>query len=112
MARVEVTSDEVLVQLSVGERVAALHGDLRLPRAAVRGVEVVDHALAALRGIRAPGLGLPRIVAIGTWRHQGGKDFVVARRGQRGLRLVLTGQPWRAVLVGLADPDEVARRLR
>jgi uncharacterized protein len=112
MARVVVTGDEVVVQLSTGEKIAGLHGGIRLPRGAVRGVEVVDDALATVRGIRAPGLGVPRRVAIGTWRHRDGKDFVVARRGQRGLRLALSGQPWQAVLVGLPDPDEVARRLR
>jgi hypothetical protein len=81
----------------------------------VSGVEVVPDALAAVRGLRAPGLGLPSR-RIGTWRRRGEKTFVSVRRGQAGLRLALAGQRFDTVLVGLPDPAAVAaeltRRLR
>lgn len=112
MAKVRVTADEVRIALSPWEKVAALHGDLRLPRRAVCGVEVLDDSLTGVRGVRAPGLRLPRSRAIGTWRHRHGKDFVVARRAQGGLRLVLSGSPWSAVLISLPDPRAVAEQLR
>jgi hypothetical protein len=35
----------------------------------------VDEAVARLRGIRAPGTGLPNVIAVGTRRGDFGKDF-------------------------------------
>jgi hypothetical protein len=81
----------------------------------VTDVEVVPDAFSAVRGRRAPGLGLPSR-RIGTWRRRGERSFVSVRRGRSGLRLRLTGQRFDTVLVGLPDPAataaELTRRLR
>ena len=65
-----------------------------------------------IRGIRAPGFGLPRYGALGTWRHGGRKDFVSVRYGTPGVVLELTGQPYARLVVGVADPDGVLRAAR
>ncbi len=44
---------------------------------------------------------------IGTWRRRDGKDLVVARRGEPGVRIELEGQRFAAVVVG-GDDVEVA----
>lgn len=111
MATLRVTEQEITVVLSTWEKVAALHGDVRVPRSALRGVQLVDDVLTAVRGTLRPGLSVRGSWAIGTWRHRHRKDFVVARHTQ-GLCLVLSGSPWHAVLVSLPDPEAVAEQLR
>nr|BFE82779.1 hypothetical protein GCM10020093_053800 [Planobispora longispora] len=48
------TGGELVLALSQGEKVAGLHGDIRMPRAAVREVAVVENAVADARGLRSP----------------------------------------------------------
>ena len=115
MAIVHLTTETLTVRLTRGEKLAGLLRDLTVPLSAVATVEVVPDALAAVRGLRAPGLGLPGR-RIGTWRRRGRAALVSVRRGQPGLRLELTGQRVDTVLVGLPDAGavatELARRLR
>jgi hypothetical protein len=115
MATVQLTTETLTVHLSRGEKIAGLLRDLSVPLAAVTGVEVVPDGLSAVRGLRAPGLGLPSR-RIGTWRRRGERSLVSVRRGQAALRLRLTGQRFDTVLVGLPDPAataaELTRRLR
>lgn len=112
MSTVRIVDDRVEVRLTPAEKVAGLLRDLVVPRSAVTGVEVVDRGLSAPRGLRAPGLGLPGLAKIGTWRARGLRQYVVVRRGQAALRLVLAGQRYDAVAVGTDDADELARLLR
>ena len=103
MARIRTSQDEVGVELSTAERVWALRGDVRVPRTAVTAATVEPDGLAAVQGVRAPGLGLPGLVKVGTWRGRWGKDLVAVRRGEAAVVLDLQGQPWRRLVVGLAD---------
>jgi hypothetical protein len=50
-------------------------GDIRVPLRAVTDVHAVDTAWPHLRGMRAPGTGVPSVVAVGTRRGGFGKDF-------------------------------------
>ena len=111
MATVQLTPETLTVHLSRGEKVLGLLRDLTVPRSSVTAVEVVPDGLSALRGIRAPGLGLPGLRAIGTWRRRGERSLVSVRRGQPALRLGLTGQRVDTVLVGLPDPAAAAAEL-
>jgi hypothetical protein len=105
MATIDVHDDEVVVRLTTFEKIFALRGDLRFPRGSVRNVERYDDGLDAVRGFRAPGLALPGIVKVGTWRRRSGKELVVVRRGEPALRIELDGQPFGALVVGGADVD-------
>jgi hypothetical protein len=82
-----------------------------MPRWAVQHVEVVNAPLKAIKGWRAPGTGVPRLIAYGTFRRSSGKDFVAVRRGQRAVRLTLARQEFSALMIGTADPDSLARDL-
>lgn len=82
VATVDLTEQEVVVRLTALEKLGALHGDLRLPRTAVRRVDITSHPFPEMRGVRAPGTALPRFLALGTWRRAGKKDFVAIYRGR------------------------------
>jgi hypothetical protein len=75
VAAVRVDDDDVVVALTRLEKVAALHGDVRVPLSAVHAVEVVDDGPAAVHGVRAPGTAWPGGPKIGTWRRRGGRTF-------------------------------------
>ncbi|MGY1697915.1 hypothetical protein ACI780_23710 [Geodermatophilus sp. SYSU D00814] len=107
MATIQTTPQTLSVSLTRTEKVLGLLRDLEVPRAAVRSVEVVPDGLAAARGLRAPGLGLPGRRLIGTWRRRGTRAFVSVRRGP-AVRLHLTGQRFDTVLVSADDAAAVA----
>jgi hypothetical protein len=51
---------------------------------AVRVVWVVDKPFSEIEGIRSPGTGVPGVIALGTCRARGRRDFVAVSRGERG----------------------------
>lgn len=102
----------VRLRFRAWEKVAGLIRDLDVPVSAIRAVEVVEDGLAATRGLRAPGLGLPRLRKVGTWRGRGHKSLVSVRRHQPAVRLRLTGQRFDEVLVGADDAAALLERLR
>lgn len=107
MANITVTDEEISIELTRGEKIGGLLGNLRIPLVQVRSVESLSDPLSAPRGIRSPGLGLPGVAKIGTWRARGVRQYVVARRAQPGVRLVLTGNRYDEVV--LSVPDETVR---
>ena len=112
MSAVSFDSSHLTVELTPAEKVAGLHGDVTVPLTAITDVKVVPDALAATRGLRAPGAHLPGVRKIGTWRTKAGAEFVVAGRGQAGVRLTLTGQKLASLLVGDDDAEALADRIR
>ncbi len=110
MASLQVRPPVLSLRLTRAEKVAGLVRDVDVPLAAVRDVEVVTDAVAAVRGVRAPGLGLPRR-KIGTWRGAGHKSLVCVRRGQPAVRVRLDGQKWDELLVGTDDAESVVAAL-
>jgi hypothetical protein len=105
MATIETTPRTLRISLTRAEKVLGLLRDLEVPLAAVRSAEVVPEGLAAVRGLRAPGLGLPAR-RIGTWRRRGTKTLLSVRRGP-AVRLELTGQRYDTVLVTVDDAPAV-----
>ena len=110
MATVQLTTDSLTVHLTRAEKLAGLLRDLTLPLDAVTEMEVVPDGASAVRGVRAPGLGLPWR-RIGTWRRRGERSLVSVRRGEPALRLRLTGQRFDTVLVGLPDAAATAAEI-
>ena len=112
MAQLIVENDEVVLRLSGFEKAESLHGDLRLPLAAVKSVEVVDNALSAVHGFRSPGTGVPGLLAVGTYRQQGRKTFAVVHMNfSRGVRVQLGGADYDELIVSCADPEDTAATL-
>jgi len=110
MAQIKIEDETVVVHLSLAEKIGALHGDLHFPRSAVRSARVVDKPFAEIQGIRSPGTGVPRIIALGTWRRRGReRDFVAVYRGERGIVVEVdpNASSYRRVILSTKDPDGV-----
>ena len=84
MAEVVEINDELILQLSLREKIFALHGN---PRAKVADLISTTEAVdpwnrKVLKGFRAPGTALPYLILLGTMRFKGGKDFTaIYKRG-------------------------------
>lgn len=111
MAKVVVRGDELRVELTGLEKLAALHGDISIPLSAVNGSEVVDRPVSAVTGMRAPGLAIRGRTKIGTWRAPGRRIFAVARSHTPAVRIDLSGQKYDQLIVSLPDAAAVAAQL-
>ncbi|WP_448627574.1 hypothetical protein [Geodermatophilus sp. URMC 64] len=111
MATLQRTDSALRLTFTRGEKIAGLVRDVEIPRSAVAAVSVETEPLTAVRGLRAPGLGLPGVRRIGTWRGHGTRTLVSVRRGQPAVRVELTGQRYPALIVGDDDAARLAAEL-
>ena len=112
VSTITVDGSTLTVRLSAVEKALGLLRDQVVPRSAVVDVEVVEDGLSAVRGIRAPGLGVPVLRKLGTWRGAGRTRFVDVRRGEPALRVTLRGHRYDELLLGTPDAAELAASLR
>lgn len=102
----------LVLSLSRWERLGGLHGDIRVPLSAVEDVAVTQRPFGELRGMRAPGTGWPRVIALGTWRGRREKGFAAVYRGQPGVFVRLRGSPFAWLCISTDDPHAVVERIR
>jgi hypothetical protein len=114
MAELQVQGNELVLHLSAAEKVEGVHGDLRVPLSAVRGVAVLENAHQAA-GIKAGvkvGTRIPGVVEVGLVQGRTTRRFVAVHHDTpRGLRIVLDGSGYGEWIVGSTDPEAVVTRL-
>ena len=78
MAHVERFGSYVILALSPKEKFFAFHSSPQARYDEIVSVRKIDKAWSwkVMRGFRAPGTGLPGLVALGTWRVRRGKNFL------------------------------------
>ncbi|MFF1556417.1 hypothetical protein [Streptomyces sp. NPDC058279] len=113
MARLSVEGTDVVVRLSLRERLAVRRRrDIRVPVAAVRDVAVESSWWRVLRGVPTTGSWRPGR-CVGVRRSPEGDDFVSVRAKGPVLRLDLSGDAgFRRLALTLPDADATARELR
>ena len=112
MPSVTVLADVVAIRFTAAERVAGLLHDLDVPLRNVDSVTVVPDGLAAVDGLRAPGLGIPGRRKLGVWRSRGRRSVVAVRAGDPALVLELAGHYFQKIVVCPGDADAIADDLR
>ena len=105
MAQLDIAGDTLLVRFSLFEKVFGLIGDQRIPLSAVTEAHAETNGLRAVHGLRAPGLGMPGVRKIGTWRGRGTKTLVSVTHDQPALVLTLRGMRYDAMVIGCANPE-------
>jgi hypothetical protein len=111
MTTLHVEGNDLALRFTTFEKIAGLVRDTRVPLSSIRSVEVVEDGLAAAKGLRAPGLGLPGIRKLGTWRTLGAKSLVSVRRDVPAVRITLDGERYDTLLVSTPDAAAIADRL-
>lgn len=117
MAALDLVDGKLTIRLRLLERVCALRRtDLKVAAEQVVQAQVTEDPLSLVRGLRWPGTGLPGILAMGTWRWAGGRDFLLVHRAHApAVVLDLTSHEFTRVVVTTddhADAELVARELR
>ena len=110
MTTISLRQDRLSVRFTRTEKVLGLVRDHSFPLASVTSTRVEEVGLQAVRGLRAPGLGLPGRWLVGTWRGHG-RTLVSVRRGQPALVVELTGQRFERLVLGTHDAADLAGRL-
>jgi hypothetical protein len=103
VADLEVEGNELVLHLRPIEKAEGAHGDIRVPLSAVTAVRSVDDPWPELRGIRAPGTGLPNVIAVGTRRGGFGKDFAAVHGKGPAVVVELEGAPYGRFVVTADD---------
>jgi len=103
---------ELVLHLHAAEKAEGFHGDIRMPLSAVTAVRVVEDPWPELRGIRAPGTGLPDVIAVGTRRGGFGKDFAAVHGTGPAVVVELEGVEFGRLLVTANDAPGVASAIR
>jgi hypothetical protein len=111
MAEIRIEADELVVELSELEKVGALRGDVHAPLSAVRVVRVAEDPRPELRGMRAPGTGIPGVIALGS-RRGAGHDFVAVYHNRPAVVVELDGAEFDRLVITVPDPEATAAELR
>jgi len=113
MARLDYSGDSLVLRLSLLERFGAVvTHDIALPLVAIRSVRVSDDPWSELRGIRAPGTGIPGVIALGTRRHSLGRDFAAVYGKGPAVIVELAGVRFQRLVVSSSDAARVADEVR
>ena len=112
MADLDVEGNELVLRLRALEKAESVHGDIRVPLSAVRAVRSVDDPWPELRGIRAPGTGIPNVIAVGTRRGSFGKDFAAVHGEGPAVVVELDGTDFARLVVTSDDAAARARGIR
>lgn len=94
MGSFSVEEQDFVLHLSGLEKLEGMRGDIRVPRSSVRAVRWVADPWPELRGIRAPGTGFPGVIAVGTRRGGGIKDFAAVHGRRPAVVVELDGSDY------------------
>jgi hypothetical protein len=103
--------ETLTIHLGPLERLLALRGSLSLPLQHIASTESVPDGLAAVKGLRAPGLSVPGRAKYGTWRRRQGNTVVLVSGRGPALRISSTTGPVRDVLVSTPRADQLAAQI-
>jgi hypothetical protein len=114
MAELRIDGNELVLHLTAAEKIEGVHGDLRAPLSAVRGIEVLDdaHEPAGVHAGVKIGTRIPGVIEVGIVQGADRRLFAAVHRGTpRGLRVRFEGTHYDEWIVGCADPETVAATL-
>jgi hypothetical protein len=111
MAELRIEGEELVVELSELERLGAFHGDIRTPLTSVREVRVAEDPRPELRGMRAPGTGIPGVIALGSRRGEG-HDFAAVYHNRPAVVVELEDAEFDRLVITVPDPQATAAAVR
>jgi hypothetical protein len=109
----DVTESSLCVRIRGWDALFALSRGMTIPLSSVRGIAVAPRRRVPATGLRLPGTGFPGVIRAGSYGTGDRRDFWLVRRAAEVLVIELEpGEPYRRIVLELADPREVCLRLR
>jgi len=111
MAELRLDGTDLVVRLSALEKLGAVRGDVRVPLRAITTVRVSDEAWSELRGVRAPGTGIPGVISLCTRRGKGVRDFAAVYGHGPAVVVDASGADFDRLVVSDARAAQTAREI-
>jgi hypothetical protein len=112
VARFELDNGALVLRLSELEKLGGLHADVRVPLAMIAEVRVAADPWSELRGIRAPGTGIPGVIALGTRLGSGTSDFVAVYHHDPAVVVETSGGEFDRLVVTSSEAAANAEMIR
>ncbi|MFC6356422.1 hypothetical protein [Luethyella okanaganae] len=113
MASLRVHSDRLEIKLTPAEKALALHkDDIIVQRENIRSATITEDPWIWIRGIRAPGTLVPLVVAAGTWKFHGGKDFLVIKGKRQAVVIDIADEEFARVIVSTSHAVDLIDSLK
>ena len=113
MAELIVDDEDLVVRLTLGEKIWSFHGNIRVPVSAIIRVAPDPKPWLGLRGWRMAGISFTGYAVLGTRRHGTGYDFCILHRDQPAVRVDLASGRFSRLVIGVPeDADPVAEAAR
>jgi hypothetical protein len=114
MAELIVDDKDLVVHLTLGEKIGSFHGDIRVRRSAIVSVAPDPKPWLDLRGWRMAGISFVGHAVLGTRRHGDGYDFCILHRDRPAVRVVLDSGRFSRLVISVpegGDPEAEAARI-
>ena len=113
MASLRVHPDRLEIHLTPAERTLSLRrADIVVQRDNIRSVAITDDPWTWIRGIHAPGVQLPLVLAVGTWKFHGGKDFLAVKGKRQAVVIDLVDEEFARVLLSTSHAVDLIASLK
>ncbi len=114
MAKLTVDDKDLVVHLTLGEKVWGFHGDIRVSLASIVSVAADPDPWLGIRGWRMAGVSFSGRAARGTRRHGDNYDFCILSRDQPAVRVDLAAGRFSRLVICVpegGDPAAEAARI-
>ena len=108
MALLKIAGEKLKLELSSLEKLGAFHPSLEIDISQVESIEEIPSPWTSkvLKGVRAPGTGIPFVIMLGTLRYRGGKDFCAIYKRQPHAVISLKSGEFKRWIVAIGDRSE------
>lgn len=111
MPAIELTSNTLIVRLSILEKIFSVRGNLHIPLSQVRGATEDSGFNSEPLGLRIPGTHIPGFLKAGTFVKNSERQFVYLRPALQPLVIELSGARYARLAIGVPDARAVAQRI-
>jgi uncharacterized protein len=114
MAELIVDDRDLVLRLTLGEKIWGFHGDIRVRLSAVVSVAPDPKPWLGLRGWRMAGISFVGRAVLGTRRHGDGYDFIILHRDRPAVRVNLASGRFSRLVISVpegGDPEAEAARI-
>ena len=114
MAELTVDDKDLVLHLTLGEKILSFHGDIRVRRSFIVSVAPDPKPWLDLRGWRMAGISFTGHAVLGTRRHGDGYDFCILHHDWPAVRVVLSSGRFSRLIISVpegGDPEAEAARI-